>query len=79
MLFTLRDGGWRFGKLISKNMEWTIPFVLYGLLRYLFVVYEKGRGDNPTSVVLGDRPLKLTVILWLLTAVVSIYTSPLKY
>ena len=60
-------------KLISKNMEWTIPFVLYGLLRYLFVVYEKGRGDNPTSVVLGDKPLKLTVILWLLTAVVSIY------
>ncbi|MEE3235444.1 MAG: decaprenyl-phosphate phosphoribosyltransferase [Candidatus Latescibacterota bacterium] len=62
--------------LVSKNLEWTIPFVLYGLLRYLYVVYEEGRGDNPTSVVLGDKPLKLTVILWLLTAIVSIYGLP---
>ena len=62
--------------LFSKNMEWTIPFVLYGLLRYLYVVYEEGLGDNPTSVVLGDKPLKLTVALWLLTAVLSIYALP---
>tara|TARA_B100000902_G_scaffold338260_1_gene339729 strand:- start:226 stop:1104 length:879 start_codon:yes stop_codon:yes gene_type:complete len=62
--------------LVSKQMEWTIPFVLYGLLRYLYIVYEDGRGENPTSVIFEDKPLKCTVILWLITAIVSIYGIP---
>lgn len=63
--------------LLSKQMEWTIPFVLYGLLRYLYIVYEDGRGENPTSVIFEDNPLKFTVIFWLITAIVCIYGIPL--
>ena len=59
--------------LDSKKLEWTIPFVLYGLLRYLYIVYEEGGGENPTSVIFEDKPLKFTVLLWLITAIVSIY------
>ena len=35
----------------GAQMQWTIPFVLYGLLRYLYLVYHRGHGDDPTAVV----------------------------
>jgi hypothetical protein len=51
-------------KLGTPYMGWTFPPVLFGMFRYLFLVHERGEGDNPTAVVLSDGPLLLTVGLW---------------
>ena len=56
-----------------RQMQWTIPFVLYGILRYLYVVFRKGGGDNPTAVVWKDRPLQIDLLLWLVVSVLGYY------
>lgn len=48
----------------------TVPFVLYGLFRYLFLVYLRDEGGSPEDVLLRDRPLLIDIGLWLLTAFV---------
>ncbi|MEW6749525.1 MAG: decaprenyl-phosphate phosphoribosyltransferase [Candidatus Latescibacterota bacterium] len=57
----------------GQQMGWTLPFVLYGILRYLYVVYRQGAGDNPTAVVWRDRPLQVNLLLWLATSVLIYY------
>ena len=60
-------------------MMLTIPFVLYGIFRYLYLVYQKDVGSSPEEVLLKDRPLVVCVLLWGLTAAVLLYIfSPLS-
>lgn len=59
-----------------RHMQWTIPFVLYGILRYLYVVYRKGDGDNPTAVIWNDRPLQVNLLLWLVASTLGYYVLP---
>ena len=40
---------------------WTLPFVLYGIFRYLYLVHQKEKGGSPTDILLTDRPLLLAV------------------
>lgn len=56
---------------LPKNhaMMLTIPFVLYGIFRYLYLVHLKNAGGSPEDVLLRDRPLLLNIVLWLATAV----------
>lgn len=56
------------------QMQWTIPFVLYGVLRYLYLVYHRGQGDDPTAVVWSDRPLQINTLLWLVASLFGLYT-----
>lgn len=42
----------------------TVPFVYYGLFRYLFIIHIKGEGGDPTEVLFIDRPLQLTLLAW---------------
>ena len=60
-------------KLGTKYLNLTIPFVIYGMLRYLYLIYKKDGGGNPTSTVLGDIPLLIACALWLLTLGVVLY------
>ena len=48
----------------------TIPFVLYGIFRYLFLIFHKEMGGNPTRLLLTDPPLLLCILLWLATVIV---------
>lgn len=48
----------------SDALSYGVPFVLYGLFRYLFLVHQHNRG-SPTETVLADPPLMVTVVLWL--------------
>lgn len=57
----------------NHAMMLTIPFVLYGVFRYLYLIHVKRLGGTPEDLVLGDRPLLLTVLLWGLTAGIVIY------
>jgi 4-hydroxybenzoate polyprenyltransferase len=60
---------------LPKNhaMMLTIPFVIYGLFRYLFLVYRKNEGGSPEQVLLSDRPLLTTILLWVIACVVILY------
>lgn len=54
-------------------MMLTIPFVMYGLFRYLHLIHVEGRGGAPEDMVLRDRPLQATVVLWGLTSAAILY------
>jgi hypothetical protein len=54
-------------------MMLTIPFVLYGIFRYLHLVNVENAGGAPEEIVLTDWPLLVTFILWGLTAVAILY------
>ncbi len=62
---------------VPKNhaMMLTIPFVLYGIFRYLYLIHIKGEGGAPDELVLTDRPLQATFALWGLSAVLILYLS----
>ena len=55
--------------LPSNNaMLLTVPFVMYGLFRYLYLVHHKNLGESPEQILLTDVPLILNIVLWLATA-----------
>ena len=58
------------------NAKWlmlTIPFVIYGVMRYLYLIYEKKEGESPERMLLSDRPLLITVTMWAVGVVVILY------
>jgi 4-hydroxybenzoate polyprenyltransferase len=57
----------------NHTMMLTIPFVLYGLLRYLYLIHVKGEGGAPDEVILKDHPLQATVALWSLMVIIVLY------
>jgi len=62
--------------LPSNNaMMLTIPFAIYGILRYLYLVQTKQGGGAPEEELLSDRPLQVTILLWGLVVVLILYLS----
>ena len=51
----------------------TIPMVIYGVARYLYVIYEKKDAESPERVLLSDKPIMLTIAVWLTSAFFIIY------
>ena len=51
----------------NHAMMLTIPFVVYGLFRYLYLVHSRGLGERPEDVIVGDVPLLVAIALWLAT------------
>ena len=62
-------------KYQTHRLAWTIPFVLYGIFRYLYLVHRKEQGGSPTDILLTDRPLLATVALWAMAIVLIVYTA----
>ncbi|MCK4225005.1 MAG: decaprenyl-phosphate phosphoribosyltransferase [candidate division Zixibacteria bacterium] len=60
-------------KLGTGHMDLTIPFVLYGVFRYLYLIHQKEGGGSPTRMLLNDKPILVNVILWLLTVIMIVY------
>ncbi len=59
--------------LASKWLMATVPFVIYGVMRYLYVIYEKKEGESPERVLLNDLPLLSAVVIWAVLVFVIIY------
>ena len=51
----------------SHTMMLTIPYVLYGLFRYLYLTYRHDQGGSPEEILLRDRPIRVAILLWLAT------------
>jgi 4-hydroxybenzoate polyprenyltransferase len=62
-------------KYRTERLAWTIPFVLYGIFRYLYLVHEKEEGGSPTDLLLTDRPLLAAVAFWAAALVAIVYTA----
>jgi 4-hydroxybenzoate polyprenyltransferase len=60
-------------KLGTQNLFATIPFVVYGLFRYLYLIHKEEKGGSPTRVLIGDLPIMITVLLWLITSSLVLY------
>jgi 4-hydroxybenzoate polyprenyltransferase len=63
-------------RLKTTRLGLTIPFVLYGIFRYLYLVHQKRGGGSPADLLLTDRPLLTCVGLWALCVALILY-SPL--
>ncbi len=59
----------------NHSMMVTIPFVLYGIFRYLYLVHTKNEGGSPEDVLLRDIPIMLTLIGWVVTAAVVLLVA----
>lgn len=57
----------------SFHMMFTIPFVIYGLFRYLYLVRIENSGGTPEDIVVSDRPMQAAILLWGITVVVILY------
>jgi 4-hydroxybenzoate polyprenyltransferase len=57
----------------NHTMMLTIPFVLYGIFRYLYLIHVRGEGGAPEEVLLRDRPLQVTVLLWGIAVIIVLY------
>jgi 4-hydroxybenzoate polyprenyltransferase len=62
-------------KLGTSQLPLTIPFVLYGLFRYLYLMYRRDLGGNPSEHLLTDRALLLAVGLWGAAVFVLLYVA----
>ena len=57
----------------EKWLMATIPLVVYGVMRYLQVIYEKNEGESPERVLLSDKPLLITGIMWIVMVIGVLY------
>ena len=62
-------------KYRTEKLAWTIPFVLYGIFRYLYLVHQKEKGGSPTDILVTDRPLLLNVFLGAMALLWIVYTA----
>ncbi len=73
-LYTISDR--TVSELGSTRLMYTIPFVIYGLFRYVYLMHRHGQGGAPDKTLLRDKPLLVTVALYALTASAIIYFAP---
>ncbi|HOV31949.1 MAG TPA: decaprenyl-phosphate phosphoribosyltransferase [Candidatus Hydrogenedens sp.] len=64
-------------RLHTDQLYLSLPFVIYGLFRYLYLVRYQGEGSDPTKVLLTDKPIAICVALWALTNIGLIYSGRL--
>ena len=57
----------------DHSMMLTVPFVVYGIFRYLYLVHVRGEGGAPDEVALKDRPIQATILLWGIVIVLILY------
>ena len=65
-------------KFHTQLLPATLPFVLYGIFRYLYLLYRRQLGGNPSELFLNDRALLLNTVGWILSVLLIIYGIPLR-
>ena len=70
-LYTIWPG--TVARLGTNKMIYTIPFVVYGIFRYLYLIYKKGKGAQPSAILITDRPLQVNILLYVAAVFVILY------
>jgi 4-hydroxybenzoate polyprenyltransferase len=65
-------------KFHTDHLLLTVPFPLYGIFRYLYLVHQRDGGGNPSEMLLTDKPLLLCVALWGLAVIAILYLPWLR-
>jgi 4-hydroxybenzoate polyprenyltransferase len=55
-------------KFGTRNLVFTVPFVLYGIFRYLYLIHQKAEGGTPEALIIRDKPLLIDIFLWVAAA-----------
>ncbi len=66
-------GGFELPFTEAKFLMATVPIVIYAVMRYLYIIYEKKEGESPERVLLSDRPMLTATIVWLVMVIGIIY------
>lgn len=61
-------------KFGTHNLVYSVPLILYGIFRYLYLIYQKDQGGRPEELVVTDLPLFLTLLFWTATLIAIIYS-----
>jgi 4-hydroxybenzoate polyprenyltransferase len=64
------------GENASHDLMLTIPLVVFGLFRYLYLIYVKEQGDRPDELLWRDRQIFVTIALWIALALALLYLTP---
>ncbi|HEX2960462.1 MAG TPA: decaprenyl-phosphate phosphoribosyltransferase [Ignavibacteriales bacterium] len=59
--------------LHSENLVYTTIFVVFGIFRFMYLVYKKSKGENATEVMMTDIPMIVNIILYVITAIYIVY------
>lgn len=57
----------------TENIIFTTPFVVFGIFRYMYLVYMSKKGESPTEIMITDIPMILNILLYIITAILIIY------
>lgn len=60
-------------KFGTTRLVFTVPFVLYGIFRYLYLVHQRYKGGSPEALIIKDRPLLFDIFLWIVSALFILY------
>ena len=60
-------------KFGTDRLLWTVPFPLYGIFRYLYLVHQRAAGGNPSETLIEDRPILVCVALWGASVILILY------
>ncbi len=72
-LYTISDE--TVAKFGSSRLIYTVPFVLYGIFRYLYLIHKKGEGGSPEFLILKDKPFLAGILLWIASVVIILYVG----
>lgn len=70
-LYTMSDD--TVSRFHTKNLLITLPFVIYGVFRYLFLIHKRKEGGDPVHLLFHDRPTLLNILLWVIAVCLVIY------
>ena len=60
-------------KFGTNNLVYTIPFVVFGIMRYLYIVYSRNEGGDPSGTLLTEKWILVDVFLWILTTILILW------
>jgi 4-hydroxybenzoate polyprenyltransferase len=66
-------------KFGTDRLLWTVPFPLYGIFRYLYLVHQREGGGDPSETLLTDRPIQLCVVLWGAAVLLILYGPGVRF
>ena len=72
-MFTVSGDSLEYQRFGTHNLIYTVPFVLYGIFRYLYLAYHKEQGGSPTKILLTDRALLIDILLWSAACSIILY------